>query len=445
MNSQVDRARSAAYQVLRAVRVESAYANLVLPAALDQWRLSGRDAAFATELAAGAIRLQGSYDPILDACLDHPGRLPAKVRDALRLGAHQLFSMRVPTHAAIATTVDLVKARVDRRFAGLTNAVLRRVSAHDLDTWLEQVAPDVEGDPIGHLAVRHSHPRWIVEAIRSALGDSELPALLAADNRPPDVVLVARPGRCRPAELPGEPTRFSTIGRVLPGGDPGSVPAVADGRAGVQDEGSQLVALAVAEAPIDGADARWLDLCAGPGGKATVLAGLAERVGGGLVAVERHHHRSRLVARSLAGTGALGVVTADGRRPAWRAAAFDRVLVDAPCSGLGALRRRPEARWRRSPDDLPGLIDLQRSLLSQALAAVRPGGLVAYATCSPVLAETREIVEWAQARHAVAIVPPSGSLGAVPDAAGPLPGTVQLWPHRHETDAMFVALLRRLT
>jgi 16S rRNA (cytosine967-C5)-methyltransferase len=438
----VDPARLAAYDVLKSVRVDGAFTNLVLPHVLREHGLSGRDAAFATELASGAIRRQGTYDAVIDACLDRP-RLEAKVRDALRLGVHQLLAMRVPPHAAISTTVELVRARVGQGPAGLTNAVLRKVSGDDLAGWVRRVAPAADTDPVGHAALAHSHPRWVVEELGRAVGDDELEALLEADNVPPRVVLVARPGRATRDELPGTPTSRSPYGVVLDSGDPGSVPAVAEGRAGVQDEGSQLVALALAGAPLAGRDEQWLDMCAGPGGKAALLAALADRGGARLLAAERQPHRSGLVRRALRGAdGVLGVVTADGTRPAWRPGSFDRVLVDAPCTGLGALRRRPEARWRRSPADLDELVPLQRHLLGSALDATRPGGLVLYATCSPVLAETAGVVgEVLDERGDADLL--DLDLPGVVDAAGPLPGTLQLWPHRHGTDAMFMALLVR--
>ncbi len=232
---------------------------------------------------------------------------------------------------------------------------------------------------------------------------------------------------------------------VLDGGDPGAVPAVAEGRAGVQDEGSQLVAVALAAAPLDGPDETWLDLCAGPGGKAALLAALAGQRGARLVANERQPHRAGLVARALGGAeGVLGIVTGDGTAAPFRPGAFDRVLVDAPCTGLGALRRRPEARWRRRPDDLRDLVALQRALVASALDLVRPGGVVVYATCSPVLAETAGVVTAVLEARADVVLEDAGALlPDVPDCAGPLPGTVQLWPHRHATDAMFLALLRR--
>lgn len=441
----LDPARLVAFEVLKAVRVDNAYANLVLPHLLREHGLEGRDAAFATELASGTLRQQGTYDAVLAACLDRPlAKVEAKVLDALRLGAHQLLSMRVPDHAAISTTVDLVKAKVGVGAGSFVNAVLRKVSRRPLADWVEQVAP--AGDAHARLAVAESHPRWIVDELAAAVGEDEIGDLLAADNAPPRVVLVARPGRITrddlAAQTGGEPTALSPYGVVLAGGSPGSVPAVADGLAGVQDEGSQLVALALAAAALEGRDERWLDLCAGPGGKSALLSALAAERGALLVANEAQPHRAGLVRVNLRGAeGTAGVVAGDGTRPAFRAGSFDRVLVDAPCTGLGALRRRPEARWRRRPEDLTDLVPLQEALVRSALALVRPGGVVVYSTCSPVLAETRAVVE-AVTTDAADLVDASGLLPGVTDAAGPLPGTLQLWPHRHATDAMFVAALR---
>ncbi|WP_244927841.1 transcription antitermination factor NusB [Nocardioides sp. W7] len=441
-----DAARLAALRVLQVVRVDDAYANLALPAALRDLDLHGRDAAFATELVSGTLRGQGTYDAVLAACVDRSlAKVEAKVLDALRLGTHQLLAMRVPPHAALNTTVALVRSRVGPGAASFANAVLRKVSEHDLETWVARVAPDTATDPTGHAAVAFSHPAWIVEELRDAVGPDQLHALLAADNEPPRVTLVARPGWATREELPGTPTPYSPYGVVLEGGDPGAVPAVAEGRAGVQDEGSQLVAVALAAAPLTGSDATWLDLCAGPGGKAALLAAIAAERGASLVANESQQHRARLVARATSGSpGLLGVVTGDGTAPPYRPDSFDRVLVDAPCTGLGALRRRPESRWRRRPEDLAELVVLQAELVRSALTLVRPGGVVLYATCSPVLAETAGVVQAVLAgRTDVLLEDAGGLLPQVPDCTGPLPGTVQLWPHRHGTDAMFLALLRR--
>jgi 16S rRNA (cytosine967-C5)-methyltransferase len=442
----VDPARLAALEVLKSVRVDDAYTNLVLPSVLREFGLSGRDAAFATELVSGTIRRRGTYDAILAACIDRPvSKVEAKVLDAMRLGCHQLLSMRVPAHAAISTTVDLVRAKGSSGAGGFANAVLRRVAQQDLAAWLGQVAPDPRVAPTRYASIAYSHPRWVVDELRSAVGAEELFDLLAADNEPPRVTLVARPGRSTRDELPGEPTPYSPFGSVLSGGDPGEVAAVAGGRAGVQDEGSQLVAVVMAAAAVEGRDERWLDLCAGPGGKAALLAALAAQRGARLVASERQEHRAGLVRRSLRGAdGVAGIVTADGTVPPYRAASFDRVLVDAPCTGLGALRRRPEARWRRRADDLLGLVLLQRRLVSAAIGLVRPGGVVLYATCSPVLSETRGVVGSVLDTHPDVRLEDAGPLlPGVPRCEGPVPGTIQLWPHRHGTDAMFMALLRR--
>lgn len=464
-----DQARNTAFDVMRAVAERDAYANLLLPRLLRERGIGGRDAALATELTYGTLRGLGTYDAIIEVCGD---RAPdPAVRDALRLGAHQLLKMRVPPHAAVGTSVDLVRLRVGQGAAKFVNAVLRKIAGRTLEEWVAIVAPDPDRDPAGHLAVAHSHPRWVVTAFRDALGEdaAETADLLAADNDRPLVTLVARPGRSSAKELRdagAEPARYSPYGAYLPEGDPGQIAAVAETRAAVQDEASQLVALALTRVPLDGRDERWLDLCAGPGGKAGLLDAIAthgdleglaapsaqrgeEVPGGGAVrafpggawvmASDVQHHRARLVLQT---TDDALVITADGTAPAWRPGAFDRVMLDAPCTGLGALRRRPEARWRREPSSVAELSRLQRQLLGTALDSVRPGGVVAYVTCSPHLAETRVVVGDVLARRddveqldARDYLPGIGGLGEGPHA--------QFWPHRHGTDAMFLALLRK--
>jgi 16S rRNA (cytosine967-C5)-methyltransferase len=469
---ELDPARRIAFEVLRAVDAEDSYANLVLPRLLRRAGLAGRDAAFATELAYGALRGRGTYDAILAACADRPlDQLDPPVLDALRLGAHQLLAMRVPAHAAVSATVDVVRAEIGQGAAGFANAVLRRVAERDLPGWLEAVIPP-DADDDTRLAIVTSHPAWIVRALRDALAfagrdPGELSALLAADNAAPAVTLAALPGLATPAELITEPgPGRGTPGTLAPTavrltGPPDALPAVRQARARVQDEGSQIVALALAAAALEGADAgRWLDLCAGPGGKTALLgAVLADRrrrgvaEGGVLVANDVSPHRAELVRRSVAGVeqeapGVVEVRVGDGRAIGEESPGrYDRVLVDAPCIGLGALRRRPEARWRRSPADLATLGPLQRALLHSALDAVRPGGVVAYATCSPHPAETRLVVDDVlrrrddvrrlDAREAVQAAGGgrANDLGVGPD--------VQLWPHVHDSDAMYLALLRR--
>ena len=450
-----DPARRVALDLLLAVADRDAYANLLLPQLIAQRHLSGRDAALATELSYGTLRGRGTYDAVLAICSDRDlASLDPAVREVLRLGTHQLLATRIQPHAAVATSVNLVKATAGQRPAGFVNAVLRRVATRDLPAWLDIAAPARDADPVGSLAVRYSHPGWLVEAFAAALGEArggslqQTEAALAASSERPTVHLCVVPGLASQQELVTAgctPARWSPYGAYLADGDPAAVSAVADGRAGVQDEASQLAALALARVQAAGAGERWLDLCAGPGGKARLLAGLAAGADARLLAAEVREHRARLVRAATAPAGSPGVVIADGTRPAWRLAGFDRVIADVPCSGLGALRRRPEARWRRTPDDVRALGPLQRDLLRAALDSARPGGVVAYVTCSPHLAETQQVVADVLADRAdTDVLDAPAVLAEVPDlATGPDGRYAQFWPHVHGTDAIFLALLRR--
>ncbi len=446
----VDPARRAAYETIAATHRDDAYANIVLPRLLRENRISGRDAALATELTYGTLRNEGQLDAVIASAADRPmARIDPPARDALRLGAYQLLHTRVPSHAAVSTTVDLVRW-VAPGAVGFANAVLRRVSERDLPGWLSTVAPSFDADPVGNLALVHAHPEWMVRAFAESLGGdlAETALALAADNERPLVHLCARPGRITAADLAaqcgGMVGAYSPFAVYLPEGSPGDLDAVIRGLAHVQDEGSQLVAAAL----VDSGDSvhsgeRWLDLCAGPGGKAALLGSLAARHDARLTAVEVAPHRARLVEQAVAGLP-VDVICADGREVAGvTGGGFDRVLVDAPCTGLGSLRRRPESRWRRRPADLPPLTRLQRELLAAALAVVRPGGLVAYVTCSPHRVETvvsvaETIRKW---DGPIELVDAREAMPAALTDLGDGP-TVQLWPHRHATDAMFLALLR---
>jgi 16S rRNA (cytosine967-C5)-methyltransferase len=448
-----DKPRAAALELLRAVREDDAYANLVLPQLLHGYGLSGRDAAFATELAYGTLRGQGWYDAILASCVTRPWqKVEPALQDVLRLGAHQVLAMRVPDHAAVDSSCELARGLLPRSGAdaraGFVNAVLRKVARLDADGWAVELRGGRADDDVDWLGIRWSHPTWIVRALGDALGTrrSELPDLLIADNTPARPTLVARPGRMSVEELLDlpevEPGRWSTLAATLVDGTPDALACVRDGRAGVQDEGSQLVALALTRARVDGDTGTWLDTCAGPGGKAALLDGLAHEAGGRLVAVEQHAHRADLVQRSFGPDSDSEVLTGDARQAPWGDTLFDRVLVDAPCTGLGALRRRPESRWRRTPADLAALGSLQRDLLRSAIDATRPGGVIAYATCSPHLGETEFVVsDIVRSRSDVTFEDARALLPGVPDCGdGP---TVQLWPHRHGTDGMFLAVLRK--
>jgi 16S rRNA (cytosine967-C5)-methyltransferase len=452
----VQAARRVAYDVLRAVSDADAYANLLLPHEISRAGLDAKDAALATELTYGTLRRQGTYDAVIALAADRPiERIDPPVRDALRLGVHQLLSTRVASHAAVHEAVELVR-RDGRGAAGFANAVLRRVARDTPGQWIERAAARARSDD-ERAGVISSHPVWIIRAFRRALAAEgradELDALLEADNDPPRVSMVALPGLAqRPAGVARG--RFSPFAFVSGGGDPDELVRGSAGLVRVQDEGSQLAALALSRVAPVAEGERWLDLCAGPGGKTALLAAEAVAAGATLDANEIAPARAELVRRAVASVPAqVEVSEEDGRTRAGRdPGRWDRILVDAPCTGIGALRRRPEARWRKSASDVPELTALQRELVLSGFEALAPGGVLAYVTCSPHLAETAgvladvhralgERVEELDARAVLHRV--SRSPLDLPEQADGS-GRAQLWPHRHGTDAMSIALLRRV-
>jgi 16S rRNA (cytosine967-C5)-methyltransferase len=449
----VQPARIVAFEVLSAVSRDDAYANLLLPGAIASARLDRGDAALATELCYGTLRMQGYYDRVLSLAADRSVQsIDPTVLDILRLGTHQILGMRVADHAAVNESVALARRFASRSAVGFVNGVLRGVTRRSAEAWRRHVAESATTDD-DRVSTLSSHPEWVLRAFRRSLAaeqrEGELQDLLDADNLAPAVNFAALPGLAeRPAD--GEPDRFSPIGFTGDGGDPDALVTGSGGRLRVQDEGSQLAALALTRARPVAADERWLDLCAGPGGKTAVLAAEALAGGAGLSANELIPARAELVRRAIAPVP-LDVQVTVGDGTALGAAnpgRFDRVLVDAPCTGLGALRRRPEARWRKKPSDVGELADLQSRLLASAIDATAPGGIVAYVTCSPHLAETRAIVSAALRSSGGrvteidtpsvlrAIAGPGLDLGDDEDRR-----SAQLWPHRHRTDAMFIALL----
>lgn len=446
-----DDPRRVAFDVLRAVAEDDAYANLLLPVRLRRASLSGADAAFATELTYGTLRRSGLYDRIIASGAGRDtARIDPAVLDLLRLGTHQLLGMGTPPHAAVDTTVALARRVGSTRATGFINAVLRRVSEADEDTWIERASRGVT-DATELRALRHAHPAWVVRALGEALQreerGGELDDALAANNAPPRVSLVALPGRADP---PAEQaTGLSPTAYRADRGDPAADPLVRRGDARVQDEGSQLAALVLSRARPVIAGEQWLDLCAGPGGKAALLAAEAAGAGAHLVANEVVPARAELVRAALAPIDAGVEVRVSDGRDIGRTdpERFDRILLDAPCTGLGALRRRPEARWRKTEQDIQELSAIQGELLTAALAALAPGGMLAYVTCSPVVAETTEVVDAVLARTPgmVAVDTPSVLSRVVlrPADLGETGTAVQLWPHRHGTDAMFIQLLQR--
>lgn len=449
-------ARLVAFEVLEAVRDDEAYANLLLPSRIRRAGLDRADAAFATELAYGTLRMQGYYDEVVAIAAGRPtSAIDRAVLDVLRLGTHQLLATRVPTHAAVYEQVALAR-RVAPKAAGFANAVLRTISRSSPEAWRDLVAEGAKGED-DRLARLESHPRWIVRALRTALGHEgrgdELTRLLEADNASPRVNLAVLPGLGVDVDgITGlEPDRYSPIGAVAD--DPIGAAEASSGRIRVQDEGSQLAALALTRAAPVRAGERWLDLCAGPGGKTAVLAAEARTSGAVLTANEMVPARAELVRKALAGVPTrVDVHVGDGRELDLDAlgapGGFDRILLDAPCTGLGALRRRPEARWRKSPSDVADLTRLQGELFDAAVRALAPGGILAYVTCSPHTAETHgsltaALERWERLVDQLDTRAVVQGLARHPlDLAGDAE-TVQLWPHRHGTDAMFIALVRR--
>lgn len=452
-HGQVQPARRIALDVIMAVRESDAYANLLLPVRLERAKLSEADAGFATELTYGTLRMHGYYDRVIELAAGRTvDRIDPAILDVLRLACHQLLSLRVAQHAAVDEAVSLAKTVGSNSATGFVNGVLRTITRTDADVWRERVLAAAKNDD-DRLAAEYSHPQWVIRAFRQSLAaegrEDELVALLEADNVPPRVSLVALPGKSTVDELNAYPSIYSPVGATLDGGDPMKLDPVRHGAARVQDEGSQLAALALSRARPAVAGERWLDLCAGPGGKAALLVAEARAAGATLIANELVPARAELVRKALAVfTPAPEVWELDGTTIAdSEPEGFDRILLDAPCTGLGALRRRPEARWRKQPRDVADLAETQVKLLASALGALKPGGVLAYVTCSPHLGETKVIVQSAlrRAGDGVEKMNTQAVLAGVTREGLDLPEAdhVQLWPHRHGTDAMFIQLISK--
>lgn len=446
-------ARTIALDLLFSVELQDAYANLLLPKLLSASKLDERDTGLAQELSFGTLRWQLFYDRIVEECAQrYSDEIEIKALIVLRLGAHQILGMRIPAHAALDETVELAKQYVSRGAAGFVNGVLRRVSERTRDQWLEIVLNGLDSNH-ERLAVEFSHPIWVVKALEQSLKldgrENELRDLLLADNIAPLVSLVGLPGLARKSDFEDLPIGpASPIGAQLDGGDPNQLKAFREGRIRVQDQGSQLAALALIEAQPILKGESWLDLCAGPGGKASLLAAQAKLSGAMITLNEVSEHRAKLVKQSLLAIESKPTLTIeDGRNFHQRhSSEFDRILLDAPCTGLGALRRRPEARWRKQQSDVAELSALQEQLFTSAWQCLKPGGILAYVTCSPHLAETNAIVDWALKKLSGAELLNSNTV--LKRINGNLQlnetrRTTQLWPHLHQTDAMFIALLTK--
>lgn len=425
----IDDPRLLAFEVLAEVELQGAYSNLILPKALSESILEAKDRALATELIYGTLRMQGRHDHFISAASDRfLEQIDPKALIVLRLGTHQLKQMRVPSHAAIYESVELAKKVVGKSTASFVNAILRKIDSLDFD---QLSKPTQE---YSKLALEYSHPEWIVSSYFDSLkNSSEVISLLQANNIPAKPTLIAWPGLATQGELLEAGTLAIATSSVAAtfDGNPGDIAAIRERRAGVQDLGSQLVV----EKFYDQfkPNLRWLDLCAGPGGKAAYLSALLKRDGGYLLANEISNERAKLVSQVMH-HGEVNV--SDGRSMPDELGKFDRILLDAPCTGIGALRRRPEVRWRRNLQDLKNLTALQSELLESATRLLSPGGIIAYVTCSSHQAETKFQIRSFLKQHSNFTRIP------VKDERADNDGDLQLWPHRDGTDAMFLSLLR---
>jgi len=435
-----DAPRVLAYDILSEVNRRGGYSNLLLPQALSSSNFEQRDKGFVTELLYGTLRMQGRHDYILSQVSDRPwSEVDEGIVDICRLGVHQLFEMRVATHAAVSATVELARKVIGESKASFVNAILRKVSAKTLEEWLEPVR--AINDPVTRLSIQYSHPEWIVSAYFDLLKDYDrVESELATNNVPATPTLVSWPGSSTQQELVdlgGIATQYSPYGAKFDGA-PGSLDLIRHRNAGVQDEGSQLVAHIFAEATKDAE--RVLDLCAGPGGKAALISHICEVEGRDFIANEVSEARAKLVKNVV---GRFPVWVGDGREIASHGQHFDAIIADVPCTGLGALRRRPEVRWRRTVQDLRALTELQRELADAAISVLSPGGIFGYATCSPHFAETLGQVKMILKDHPeleqidVSSYLPNNLHEAVRDKS------LALWTSVHDTDSMFLALFKK--
>ena len=418
-----------------------AYINLLLPKTLARHNVADSERGLIQELSYGALRWQLQYDGVIDH-FTRGKELSQQIRGALQLGLHQLFRMRVPTHAAINETVNLAK-RIEPRAAGLVNAVLRNAEREGLDRLLVQLTEGLSESK--RLEIHHSHPAWVIDSLRESLRldgrESELVELLTANNETPETFLAAADDEALAALLAQglQASAQSPIGFQVDGNPE---PYLSLGNIRVQDLGSQLVAMVAAElADLGG---KTLDMCSGPGGKSAILQGRMRASGGELDCMEPQEHRAELVRQAL-GTDPIGrVIVAPGQQA--DRDSYDTILLDAPCSGLGSVRRKPESRHRKKQSQLASLASVQRELLEASYSALKSGGVLVYATCSPLVEETITPVQDALAKHRdLELI----DLKPVMKAISPnlrlndARKTIQLWTHLHGTDAMFMAALRK--
>jgi len=434
-----DVTRLLAFDLITEVNRNEGYSNLLLPAALNASSLEERDRNLVTELVYGTLRMQGKHDWVLAQISDRPwDEVDTGIVDIARMGVHQIHEMRIPDHAAVSATVEVARKRLGESKASFVNALLRSVTRKSHEEWFAPL--EIISDPVEKFAIKYSHPQWIISAYFDLLKDwDSVEEELKTNNIPAIPTLVSWPGFSTQADLlalGAEATRYSDLGARLKG-NPGVIDLVRHRLAGVQDEGSQLVATVFAAAS---SGDNWLDMCAGPGGKAALLSSIARERNITFTANEFSAPRADLVRNVVHGAR---VWCGDGRSISDQGEFFDAVLIDAPCTGLGALRRRPEVRWRRSLANLRELTQLQRELIEAALLVLNPGAILGYATCSPHLAETTvQVLDLLKKHPDLEQVDVSPFLPVnLKDATRS--GAMSLWTHKHGTDAMFLALFRK--
>lgn len=432
--------RLVAYELITQVNRQGAYANLRLPELLLKTKMNLADRAFTTELAYGTLRMQARHDYIASKFIDRTfAELDEKIVDLLRMGIHQITQMRVADHAAVSETVEVAKLVAGESKASYVNAILRKVSANSND--LLEIK---DFTTLRRLSIQYSHPEWIISSFFDQMKDwAEVELFLAANNNPATPDVVAWPGKSSTDELltlGATPIPGFVNGVNLPG-IPMDFSPIVERRAGVQDRGSQLVVENFLASFKPGLS--WLDMCAGPGGKAAYLFNslLSMDKSATFLANEPTSHRAELVKRVVNNQQ---VVSFDATVANNFNQKFDRILIDAPCTGLGALRRRPEARWRKSLHDLKELVLLQKQLLASAYQLLSPNGVIAYVTCSPHLAETKgQVIDFLSAHSDMKILP-MGKLELAHKEGVLSDGTVQLWTHHNQSDAMFMAMFEKV-
>jgi 16S rRNA (cytosine967-C5)-methyltransferase len=436
-----------ALRVLERVQRAGAYADLALHAALGASALNAPDRAFATDLVYGTLRWRGRIDYYLDHFLDRDlEKLDPLVASALRLGAYQLLlSDRVPVTAAVDQSVRCIRAAGVERAAGLVNAVLRRLATEHATVEL----PSIADHPVAHLSHALSLPPWLAERWIGLYGVEEAAELARASNAPPPLTVRANRTRGSSAQLLADllerfpdarACRYARDGIVLGRkGNPAREPAFIAGRFTIQDEASQLVVGLLDPQPGECV----LDVCAAPGGKSSAIA---ERVGptGSVMAIDRHPRRLALVQRDARRLG-LNVIRSSVR-DATRSlvdlapeGGFDRILVDAPCSGLGTLRRNPDARWRVRPEDPARLAEIQRAIARQAAAVLRPGGVLVYSACTVLPEENEEIADTLlKSSRNLSLASAHEIPNEVREIVG-ADGFLRTHPHRQDADGFFAA------